>query len=146
MPLPDFNPNGDLPPGVHRAAWTEVMGRFGGGASHRDVCTRRLAHIYELARRTGGLQRLVIFGSYVTAKANPNDVDVILIMDDDFRLENCPMESRALFDHAVAQARYGASVFWMRPGLLIGETVEQFIEYWQIKRGGGQRGIVDVIL
>jgi hypothetical protein len=34
----------------------------------------------------------------------------------------------------------------MRPALLIGETVEQFIEYWQIKRDGGQRGIVDVIL
>jgi len=50
------------------------------------------------------------------------------------------------FDHAVAQARFGASIFWMRPALLIGETVEQFIEYWQIKRGGGQRGIVDVIL
>jgi len=45
-----------------------------------------------------------------------------------------------------AQARFGASIFWMRPALLIGETVEQFIEYWQIKRGGGQRGIVDVIL
>ena len=122
------------------------MERFGGGAAQRDICTRRLAHIYELARRTGSLRRFVIFGSYVTAKANPNDVDVILIMDDAFRLENCPMESRALFDHAVAQARYGASVFWMRPSLLIGETVEQFIEYWQIKRGGGQRGIIDVIL
>jgi hypothetical protein len=146
MPLPDFNTNGDLPPGVHRASWIEVMGHFGGGAGQRDVCTRRLAHIYELARRTDCLRRFVLFGSYVTTKANPNDVDVILIMDDAFRLENCPMESRALFDHAVAQARYGASVFWMRPALLIGETVEQFIDYWQIKRGGGQRGIVDVIL
>jgi hypothetical protein len=146
MPLPDFNANGDMPPAVHRAAWTEVMGRFGGGAGQRDVCTQRLAHIYELARRTGGLQRFVMFGSYVTAKPNPNDVDVILIMDDAFRLENCPMESRGLFDHAVAQARFGASIFWMRPALLIGETVEQFIVYWQIKRGGGQRGIVDVIL
>jgi hypothetical protein len=146
MPLPDFNANGDLPPGVHRASWTEVMDRFGEKTGQREVCTRRLAHICELARRTDCLQRLVIFGSYVTAKGNPNDVDVILIMDDAFRLENSPMESRALFDHAVSQARYGASIFWMRPALLIGETVEQFIEYWQIKRGGGQRGIVDVIL
>jgi hypothetical protein len=146
MPLPDFDSNGDLPPGVHRAAWAEVTRRFGGTAGQREICTRRLAHLYELARRTGCLQRFVIFGSYVTAKANPNDVDVILIMDDAFYLENCPMESRALFDHAVAQARFGASVFWMRPGLLIGETLEQFIDYWQIKRDGGQRGIVDVIL
>ena len=141
-----LNIDGDLPPGVHRASLIEAMGRFGGGAGQRDICTRRLAHIYELARRTGFLQRFVIFGSYVTAKADPNDVDVILIMDDAFHLESCPMESRALIDHAVAQARYGASVFWMRPALLIGETVEQFIVYWQIKRGGGQRGIVDVIL
>jgi predicted nucleotidyltransferase len=105
-----------------------------------------LAHLHELARRTDCLRRFIIFGSYVTAKTNPNDVDVILIMDDAFRLETCPMESRALYDHAVAQARYSASVFWIRPALLIGETVEQFIVYWQIKRGGGQRGIVDLMI
>ena len=34
------------------------------------------------------------------------------------------MESRGLFDHAVAQARYGASVFWLRPEMLIGESLE----------------------
>jgi hypothetical protein len=32
------------------------------------------------------------------------------------------------------------------PGLLIGETVEEFIAYWQVKRGGDQRGIIDVLL
>jgi hypothetical protein len=62
-----------------------------------------------------------VFGSYVTAKADPNDVDIILIMDDNFRLEACPVESRGLFDHAVAQARYGASVFWTR--CVIGVTM-----------------------
>ena len=86
MPLTDFDNNGDLPPGVHRAAWTEVMARFGEGSGQREVCTRRLAHLHERARRTGCLQRFIIFGSYVTAKTNPNDVDVILIMDNAFRL------------------------------------------------------------
>ena len=146
MPLPDFNSNGDLPPGVHQASWSEVLERFGGGVGQRDVCTRRLVHIYELARRTECLKRFVIFGSYVTTKLEPNDVDAILIMDDAFRLERCPMESRGLFDHAVAQARHGASVFWIRPALLIGEDVEQFVSHWQIKRGGAKRGIVDVML
>jgi hypothetical protein len=101
MALPDFNIDGDLPPGVHRASWSEVMQRFGGGVDQRDVCTRRLAHIYELSKRTKCLRRFVIFGSYVTAKMEPNDVDVVLLMDDTFRLEHCPMESRGLFDHAV---------------------------------------------
>lgn len=60
-------------------------------------------------------------------------------------LEDCPIEARVLFDHAVAQARYGASVFWIRPGLLIGEDVEEFIAYWQLKRDGSRRGIVEVV-
>jgi len=70
---------------------------------------------------------------------------MVLVMDDGFRLEECPIESRGLFDHAVAQARYGASIFWIRPGLLIREGVEDFLAYWQLKRDGSRRGIVEVI-
>ena len=146
MPLPDFNAAGDLPPGVHRAALEQVLRRFGAEKGQRSACTRRVSHLYDLARRTGCLQRFIIFGSYVTTKLDPNDVDVILVLDDGFRLEHCPVESRGLFDHAVAQARHGASVFWLRPGMLIGESLAEFIAYWQIKRDGSKRGIVDVTL
>ncbi len=75
MPLPQFNVLGDLPPNVHRATLDEAVRRFGGQTIRRDACTRRLMHVEELARRTGHLQRLVVFGSYVTAKPEPNDVD-----------------------------------------------------------------------
>ena len=102
-------------------------------------------HIFVLAQRTEHLARLIVFGSYVTDKLNPNDVDVILVMDDEFRLEHCPIEAKGLFDHATAQARYGASIFWVRPGLLFGETIEDFVSYWQIKRDGLKRGIVEVV-
>jgi len=88
----------------------------------------------------------LIFGSYVTAKLEPNDVDVVLVMDDAFRLEKCPVEIRGLFNHAVAQARYGVSIFWIRPGVLIDENVEDFLAYWQIKRYGSRRGMVEVVL
>jgi len=75
---------------------------------------------------------------------NRNDVDVVLVMADSFELNSCPIEARGLFDHAVAQARDGASVFWVRPGLLVGETVEDFVASWQVKRGGARRGIIEV--
>jgi hypothetical protein len=146
MPLPDFDASGDLPPGVHRATLNEMIQRFGSAGGQRGVCNLRLSHVHELAKRTRHLQRLVIFGSYVTAEPNPNDIDVVLVMDDGFRLEECPIESRGLFDHALAQARYGASIFWIRPGLLIDEGVEDFTAYWQLKRDGSKRGIVEVIL
>jgi hypothetical protein len=145
MSLPDFTAEGDLPVGIHQATVIEVTQRFGSSIGTRDLCTRRLTHVHELARRTGFLKHFVIFGSYVTAKNEPNDVDIVLIMDDTFRLEQAPFESRGLFDHATAQARYGASIFWIRPGLIIGETVEEFITYWQVKRDGSKRGIVKVI-
>jgi len=145
MPLPDLNAMGDLPAGVHRATLAEVLRRFGSARGQRGVCTRRLSHVCDLALRTGCVKRLIVFGSFVTAKEKPNDVDVVLVMDDGFRLEDCPMESRGLFDHAVAQARYGASVFWLRPRMLFGESVEDFIAYWQTKRDRTQRGIVEVI-
>lgn len=105
-----------------------------------------MLHIYELAKRTGFVQRFIMFGSYVTAKPEPNDVDIILVMDDAFRLEDCPIEARGLFDHAIAQARHGASIFWVRPSLLLGESIEDFVAYWQTKRDGSKRGIVEVNL
>jgi len=145
MPVPGFNATGDLPSGVHRAILDEVLQRFGTGGGQRVACTHRLSHIYQLAQRTGHLQRFVIFGSYVTAKPDPNDADMVLVMDDAFRLEDCPIESRGLFDHALAQARYGASIFWVRPGMLIEESIDDFIAYWQIQRDGSKRGIVEVV-
>ncbi len=43
-----------------------------------------------------------------------------------------------------AQARFGASVFWMRRLAALGDE-EKAIEDWQVKRDGGQRGIVEII-
>ena len=93
---------------------------------------------------TGKLERLVIFGSYVTTKPAPHDVDIVLIFSDDFDLTAYDEETRKLFDHSRAEQEFGASVFWIRPSMLILETLDQFIAYWQIKRDKTQRGIVEV--
>ncbi|OIO91867.1 MAG: hypothetical protein AUJ92_15610 [Armatimonadetes bacterium CG2_30_59_28] len=142
--LPPFNAAGDLPPGVYCATMAEVEQRFMGATDQRALVTRRLRHIHEVAHRSGHVDRFIVFGSYVTNKSSPNDVDVVLVMDDHFRCEECPVECRGIFNHAIAQARFGASVFWIRPGLMIGETVEDFVAHWQQKRDGTLRGIVEV--
>jgi len=53
-------------------------------------------------------------------------------------------EARILFDRAAAQAHFGASVFWIRRFAAINGEQET-IEYWQIKRDGSKRGIVEII-
>lgn len=146
MALPEFNVFGDLPPGVHRATLAEVLTRFGGATTSRRRCTRNLQRIHELASSTQHVVRFVVFGSYVTDKAEPNDVDVILVMDDEFHSVDAPLEARGLFEHATAQARHGASIFWIKPSVLMGgDTVEDFVNHWQIKRDLSHRGIVEVV-
>jgi hypothetical protein len=73
-----------LSPGVHRATLSEVLERFGSGSSRRVLVGLRLERIYNVAWATGHLARCVVFGSFVTAKPVPNDVDVFLLMEDTF--------------------------------------------------------------
>ena len=97
------------------------------------------------ARASGHLARFVVFGSFVTDKPEPNDLDVFLLMEDTFDASTVEGETRLLFDHAAAQAAFGASVFWLRRrAAWEGEATA--IEYWQVKRGGDRRGIVEIIL
>ena len=144
MALPAFNEEGDLPPGVHGATLSEVLERFGQGSVQRCAVADRLNRLYQLAALTGQLARFVVFGSFVTAKAEPNDIDIILLMEDTFDLAAVTGEAALVFQHLEAQARFGASVFWTRrSGAMGGE--QAMIEYWQVRRQGGHRGIVEIL-
>ena len=92
------------------------------------------------------MDRVIIFGSYITTKPDPNDIDVVFVMRDDFEIHTCDESTRRLFDHLQATEEFGASVFWLRPSMLFLETLEEFIEGWQIKRDLTRRGIVEVRL
>ena len=140
---PPLNSAGDLPPGLHKATLHEVIERFGPGSSRRASVARRLARIDSLLRAAGHLARFIIFGSFITARAEPNDVDIFLLMDDDFDVSKVTGEAALLFDHLAAQNYEGASIFWVRrQGALGGEQAA--IEDWQIKRDGTRRGLVEV--
>ncbi len=144
MALPPLTDTGDLPLGVHQASLPEVRDRFGAGSQQRIAVADRLERIYRLARGTGHLARFVVFGSFVTRKPEPNDVDLFLVMDDAFNAGELPGEAALLFDHAAADSYFGASVFWVRRlAALAGEQAT--VEYWQVKRGGGRRGIVEIV-
>ncbi len=145
MPIPAFDSRGDLPVGVYPATLAEVIARFGHGTPQRELVTSRLVRIYELAQRTGKLQRFIIFGSYVTTKPEPNDVDIVLIMRDDFGEEDYTEDVLPVFNHLRAHDELGASVFWTRPGAGLLETVDEFIAHWQTTRELTSRGIVEVI-
>jgi len=142
--LPPPNDAGDLPEGIHKAAWAEVAGRFGSGSAARVRSFATLRHLHELAARTRALRGFYVFGRFVSPAGGPRDVDVVLVMDPGFAIEHCPRESRTLFSHADAEARYGASVFWLRAGMLDAAGMRDFLRGWQVKRDGSLRGILEL--
>jgi len=143
MPIPDFTATGDLPVGVHRVSLPEALFRFGTGSKRRRRLALRLERVFRLATDTGHLARFIVFGSFVTTKLEPNDVDVFMIMDDDFDVAVLNRESQLMFDHAAAQTHFGCSVFWLRRLAAFGGE-EATVEYWQIKRDGTKRGLIEI--
>lgn len=144
MPVFTFDANGDLPIGIHGASLADVVAFFGTGSRRRSLLADRLKRIYKSARATGQLRRFILFGSFVTGKPEPGDIDIFLVMDDAFDVTKIEDSARATFDHTVAQAEWDASVFWARREALL-TSEETAIAYWQIKRDRSQRGIIEVV-
>ncbi len=92
---------------------------------------------------TGALARFIVFGSFITDKAAPNDVDIFLVMADRFDVATVAGETRYVFDHMAAHNLLGASVFWIPRAACLGGEDAAVLD-WQIKRDGGRRGIVEV--
>ena len=143
MPIPEFDNNGDLPVGVQRASIAEVVVHFGAVTPRRRAVTATLLEIYQLVKATGRLDRFIIYGSYVTAKREPNDVDIFLVMAEEFEVDELTGKTRIIFSHLQAQHDLGASVFWVNRATSFA-NVEDLIVGWQTKRDLSRRGIIEV--
>lgn len=144
MSLPDFDPSGDLPAGLHAATLAEVLLRFATGSVQRTLAGERLRRVHGLALATQYMVRFVVFGSFVTSKPEPNDIDVFIVMADSFDVTTLSGDGAIVFQHSEAQLRFGASVFWTREAGAFG-GVASMIRQWQICRDGRLRGIIEIV-
>ena len=81
--MPVFDDFRNLPSGIHRATIEEVLQQFGVGSSERDIEGQELPQFIEWAR-VAGVRRLVIDGNFVTARLEPNDVDLVILPGPEF--------------------------------------------------------------
>jgi hypothetical protein len=142
---PEFTAEGELPAGVHKADWHEFQSRFGGSSLRRVGLSGRLRALLELAGSNGKLRRIFIWGSFVTAKAAPKDLDILLIMDEDFEVDGIAAPARDVFDSVRARLRFESDVFWARAS--IGdEILDLWLDTYQTSRSFRKRGIVELEL
>jgi hypothetical protein len=80
--------DGVLPLGVHRCTFEEVQNLFGrfNRSDQRPRLTDKLRQFITAARNSGIVRAVVVDGSYITAKPEPGDIDLILVLRADFDL------------------------------------------------------------
>ncbi len=88
MPIPQLDPDGFLPPGVHECTLDELKTlfcRFQGSDRRPRLCENLDKYVTELrAARVG--KHLIVNGSFVTSADRPNDIDLLLVLNDGLQL------------------------------------------------------------
>ncbi len=136
-----LRPDGLLPPGIHVADdWGEVEKRFG-AATRRDELLKKLKAGLEHLR-DAGCPWVLLDGSFVSDKSDPNDVDGCW--------EYTPQVDLALLDIAFVRllpgdrtrlkALYGMDFFIA--DMIEGGSGQPFSSFFQGDRAGNPKGIV----
>ncbi|HEX6256050.1 MAG TPA: hypothetical protein VFZ70_09585 [Euzebyales bacterium] len=84
MGLPDIDANGNLPPGRHDATVDEVRATFVDpfvGSHTRRAIFDWWTELRDALRELGAFEAHWLAGSFVTDKAQPNDLDLITVID-----------------------------------------------------------------
>jgi predicted nucleotidyltransferase len=143
--IPKFDKSGNLPEGVHKAPLDEIKKTFGTSSARRKWLFDKLEEIIKLAKSTKKLERVIIWGSFVSEKEYPQDIDLLLIVKSDFILDKVEAETKKVFNYVEGRITFNADIFWVKSS--IGEeSINLFLETYQITRDFKTRGIVEVVL
>ena len=126
MPIPNLNEQGLLPPGIYDCSLEEIGERFGTFQStdRRSRLYERLQEYLTQVRSSNLALAVIVNGSFVTSKADPNDIDLILVLPSshDLRAELAPMAYNVLSRQRVSR-RYGFDVLVAR------DNTREYTEY-----------------
>ena len=113
MLVPPFNEHGLLPEGIHDCTLDEIQKRFGSfqGSARRPNLWARFQEFLGEAKASGLVVALILDGSFVTAKPDPNDIDLVLVVPGthDFVAELLPHQYNILAQQRVRR-RFGFDI------------------------------------
>jgi hypothetical protein len=141
--IPPFRADGYLPDGLHQASEAEITFRFGSGSRRRRRLILRVRRWIELARAVQA-QRMLIDGSFVTAKSEPNDVDAVVLLPEDFERQIDEGRELALQLEEMLLTRRPEEIFAAEDAADWSEWVEFFSRTRENE--GRHKGLVEVKL
>lgn len=144
MPIPDFREDGWLPPGRYAITRKELIAFFGGEpGSGRELLTQKLLNWSDAVRNLGVRGTLLLGGSYISAKPEPRDFDMLLIAQPDIQALKDLAPALALLLDAQRAEQNGYSLFFIPSN---SPQIETICTMWNETKSGVPRGIVEVHL
>jgi hypothetical protein len=144
--IPEFDSDGNLPPGIHSASWREFISRFG-TTRHRQKLLKGLRLAIN-SLKTAGCNTVYIGGSFVTAKRTPNDFDACWVADSvdwDLLKRIEPVLLDFTNQRAAQKAKFYGELFLA--GSVETRTRKRFLDFFQIdKETLKQKGIITLDL
>lgn len=148
MPIPLLDVQGFLPPGVHDCREDEIKVRFGSFqvSSRRPQLFARLEAYLSEARASQIVSSVVVDGSFVTGKPDPNDIDLILELSEghDFGADLRPDEYNVVSKLRVHR-RFGFDLLVARANSVEYKRWTEFFQQVRLEPGR-QKGILRVRL
>ena len=119
--------------------------RFGTSTPRRQFLFRQLEIIIDQLLVTRNVGQIYLFGSFVSGKASPNDVDLLVVMNAGFSTIQIGGKVLELFQHDVCMIRYHADLFWVTEA--VGNArIEDLLEVFSRDREGRTQSVVEVKL
>ena len=140
--LPEFTPDGLLPPGIHEAEWDEVVARFGYNPWRISLLSGLRDALESL--KNAGCRTAYINGSFVSSKELPGDFDACWEEDgvDGSVLDPVLLDLRP--KRLAQKLKYGGELF---PASIPANPLGlSFLEFFQTTAANVSKGIVKINL
>lgn len=141
--IPQFRNDGYLPVGLHLATESQVILRFGTLNRRRRHLVIRMRQWVALARQVGAV-RLLIDGSFVTAKDEPNDIDAVILLPSDFEYQVSEGIESALELEYMLLTRCPEEIFAAEDEIDWDDWIAFFSRTREVD--GRQKGLVEIML
>ena len=128
---------GSLEPGIHSATWAEVKAVFGQTAVRTALMEKAYAGLCVL--RDAGCKEFLLDGSFVSAKADPNDLDVLWLIKgvDHAKLPEAFIHPEVALNRQWLKQKYGLDCFPF-------PDFDFLLETFSVDRNGLERGLIRV--
>jgi predicted nucleotidyltransferase len=130
---------------VSIASLQEIETRFGTSTPRRQFLFRQLQNLFNRLLVVGGVKKVFLFGSFVTGKASPNDIDLLLVMNGAFSTANVSGQDVDIFQHDLCRIRFYADLFWVTESVGA-DRIEDLLDVFSRNRDGRPQPIIEVQL